>query len=217
MNDVERITENLKQAGVIAILRKLPAHSLEAAAKAVVEGGVQVIEITLDSEGALSAIESLRKQFGEAVLVGAGTVLTKDELLAAKSAGAQFVLSPHLDVSLLALSLEQGLPMIPGILTPTEIVQAEQAGAAVFKLFPAGSLGTGYLKDLLGPFSGRAFIPTGGVTPDNASDFIRAGAVGVGMGGALIDKQAVISQDWEAITRRVQEVISRIHEAARQS
>ena len=206
------IDVRLCEVGVIPILRRMPEEQLMALAEAVFAGGAEVIEVTLDSPGALDAIARLRDRYGDTILIGAGTLMTPAQLHEAARAGAQFFLSPHLDLTLVREAQEAGQLYIPGVLTPTEIVQAEQAGVKLMKLFPMGGLGTSYLKDLLGPFRGRSFFPTGGITPDNAADFIRAGAAGVGMGSALTPRDDVMGQRWEAITERVRTVVERVRE-----
>jgi 2-dehydro-3-deoxyphosphogluconate aldolase/(4S)-4-hydroxy-2-oxoglutarate aldolase len=207
------IESRLRTIGLIPILRRMPEDQLLALAEAIIAGGAEAIEVTLDSPGAVDAIRTLHQRYGKSALIGAGTVMTPERLEEAIEAGAQFLLSPHLDLSLVTRAQELGHTFMPGVLTPTEIVQAERVGVTLMKLFPAGPLGPSYLKDLLGPFRGRAFFPTGGITPDNAADFIRAGAAGVGMGSALFPADDVARQDWQAITERVQSVIQRIAEA----
>jgi 2-dehydro-3-deoxyphosphogluconate aldolase/(4S)-4-hydroxy-2-oxoglutarate aldolase len=210
------IESRIRTVGLIPILRRMPEEQLLALAEAIIAGGAEAIEVTLDSPGAVDAICSLRQRYGGSALLGAGTVMTTEQIEEAIEAGAQFLLSPHLDVSLVHRAKEMGAIFMPGVLTPTEIVQAEGAGVTLMKLFPAGPLGPSYLKDLLGPFRGRAFFPTGGVTPDNVADFIRAGAAGVGMGSALTPADDVARQDWQAITGRVYSVMQRIADAREQ-
>lgn len=203
----------LREVGLIPILRKMPKQQLLALADAVIAGGAQAIEITLDSPDALGSIARLRERYGDTVLVGAGTVMRSDEFHEAARAGAQFFLSPHLHVPLAREAIDLGYSFMPGVLTPSEIVQAEGAGVRLMKLFPAGSLGPGYLKDLLGPFHGRSFFPTGGITPDNAADFLRAGAAGLGMGSALLARDAIERQAWDTITEKVRVVVQVVRDA----
>ncbi len=196
----------LRKAGVIAILRRMPDEKLMAVAEAAVAGGVEAIEITLDSPGAIAGIAALRRLYGEKLLVGAGTLMSAAQATACVEAGAQFLVSPHVDASLMQAAQDLRCLMIPGILTPTEIVQAEKMGASVLKLFPAGAFGAQYLKDLLGPFHGKAFIPTGGITEENAPDFVRAGALAVGMGSALVGRAHVEGRQWGKIADHVRAV-----------
>ncbi len=207
------VETRLRNVGVIPILRRMPEQQLMAVAAAVIAAGVDAIELTLDSPGALQAIERLRAGYGDRLLVGAGTVMSSKQLEEGFRAGAQFFLSPHLDTSLVRQAQDSGHPFIPGVLTPTEIVQAEQGGARLMKLFPAGPMGASYLKDILGPFHGRAFFPTGGITRGNVTEFIHAGAVGVGIGSALVPKHNIEEQNWEAITEHVRGVVRTVRDA----
>lgn len=211
----DQIVTRVKEAGAIAILRKMPATKVLAVADAVIAGGITAVEVTLDSEGAIQAIQYLRGRYGDQILIGAGTIMTTEQVRDAVEAGADVLLSPHFDAALVKAALELGKPMIPGIMTATEVMQAERAGAEVFKLFPAGPLGPSYLKDLLGPFAGKSFVPTGGITVDNAADYIRAGAVAVGMGSSLVPKKDIDAEDWQAITDRSRQFMETIQSAKR--
>ena len=151
-------------------------------------GGVRAFEITLDSPDALAGIAALTASPGagsDALLVGAGTVMTIDEAAAALDAGARFLVMPHTDVRLVAWAAERGVPVFPGAMTPSEIVAAWNAGAAAVKIFPAGRLGPGFVREVRGPLARIPLVPTGGITAENAAAFIVAGAVAVGAGGWL--------------------------------
>jgi len=207
------LSQRIREAGIIAIFRKLPAHAIPALAEALLDAGIFAIELTVESEGAYEAIRSLRQRYGSDLLIGAGTLMTPNQLAQAVDAGANFLLSPHLDKALLEAAKAHGMPMIPGVVTPTEVVQATAAGADILKLFPAAPLGCAYLKDLLGPFSGRSFIPTGGITAENAGDFIRAGAIAVGMGSSLGTAKEIENHDWPAIQQRVRTALDGVRSA----
>ncbi|MCL6637943.1 MAG: bifunctional 4-hydroxy-2-oxoglutarate aldolase/2-dehydro-3-deoxy-phosphogluconate aldolase [Alicyclobacillus sp.] len=207
------ILQRIGDAGVIAIFRRVDPKVIRPLVEAVVAGGVQAVELTVDSEGAYDTIAALREEARGQLLVGAGTLLRPEQVVQAVSAGADFLLCPHLDSALVDLAARLGCLMIPGVTTPSEVVQAQKAGARVLKLFPAGPLGPAYVKDLLGPFRGQAFVPTGGITPDNAAAYIRAGAVAVGMGSALVPAAAVAAGRWQDITAHVQTLVARIREA----
>ncbi|SFU78292.1 bifunctional 4-hydroxy-2-oxoglutarate aldolase/2-dehydro-3-deoxy-phosphogluconate aldolase [Alicyclobacillus macrosporangiidus] len=209
------VLERLCEGGVVAIFRRVDRQHIQPLVEAVVKGGVRAVELTVDSDGAYETIRAIRDAAGADLLVGAGTLMEPEQVDRAVEAGADFLLSPHLDVALLARADRLGAPFIPGVTTPTEIVQARRAGAQVLKLFPAGPLGPAYLKDLLGPFRGVAFLPTGGITPDNAPDYIRAGAPAVGMGSALVDPADVAAGRWEAVTTRVRALVDRVQAAKR--
>jgi 2-dehydro-3-deoxyphosphogluconate aldolase / (4S)-4-hydroxy-2-oxoglutarate aldolase len=168
---------------VIAIVRGHPPDVVARIADGLVAGGVTTVEVTLDSPHALSSIVALDDR-GD-VLVGAGTVLDAAGADAAIDAGAAFLVAPGVDPGVMAAAAERGVPMLPGALTPTEILTAWNAGAAAVKVFPAGPLGPGYVAALRGPLGNVALVPTGGVDDRNAAAFMAAGAVALGVGGWL--------------------------------
>jgi 2-dehydro-3-deoxyphosphogluconate aldolase / (4S)-4-hydroxy-2-oxoglutarate aldolase len=209
------IRTRLLSTGIIAILRRVPEKRLTDVVQAMIAGGIQAIEVTLDSPGALNAIATLRERHDDHILIGAGTVMTQAAFHEARHVGAQFYLSPHLDTSLVQEASRVDCIFMPGVFTASEVVQAERAGAGVLKLFPAGPLGTSYLRDLLGPFSGRAFFPSGGINGENAPHFIRAGAMGVGMGSALVPKDAIERGAWGEISKHVRQMLQGVQDAKR--
>lgn len=168
---------------VIAILRGDYVGWFARIAEALAASGVTSMEITLNSPQAEQGISEMRRVLGDAFLVGAGTVLTAAQAQSAYDAGAQFIVAPNTNYDVLRFCAERDLCSVPGAFTPTEIMNAYDAGATLIKLFPAE---LGYFKNVRAPLNHVPFVTTGGVTPDNAKDFIRAGAVGVGMGSALI-------------------------------
>ncbi|MFB5192564.1 bifunctional 4-hydroxy-2-oxoglutarate aldolase/2-dehydro-3-deoxy-phosphogluconate aldolase [Alicyclobacillus fastidiosus] len=210
---LENAVDRVKNAGVVAIFRKLSPKVLLPLCQAVVAGGVKAVEVTVESEGAFESIRAIRQLYGNQLLIGAGTLMTVEEVKQAIEAGADFLLSPHFDTALIETARDLERPFVPGVATPTEVVQALRSGAEILKLFPASSLGSSYLKDLLGPFKGTSFIPTGGITVDNAAEFIRAGAVGVGMGSSLASKTEIDRSDWDSIQKRVRLAVERIEKA----
>ncbi|MDP8977863.1 MAG: bifunctional 4-hydroxy-2-oxoglutarate aldolase/2-dehydro-3-deoxy-phosphogluconate aldolase, partial [Actinomycetota bacterium] len=172
---------------LIAVARGLPADRLEGIAEALRDAGVRALEVTLDSPGALEAVEALASHFDVRTLaIGAGTVRSREAAQAAIAAGAGYLVAPHTDEAVVAWAAGHGVPMTPGATTPTEVLRGWQAGAAAVKLFPAGPLGPSYLKAVAGPLGDVPLIPTGGVSDANAADFLRAGAVAVGVGGSLL-------------------------------
>lgn len=176
--------EALRAVGVVAVIRAASVDAALAMSHALVRGGVLGIEITFSTPGAAAAIARARREL-PAALVGAGTVLDRDELAAACDAGATFLVSPHFDAELVSAARERGAPFLPGALTPTEIVRAHRAGAACVKLFPGSAVGPAYLKALRGPLPHIPLMPTGGVDENNLGEWLAAGAVAVGMGGKL--------------------------------
>ncbi len=175
--------------GVLVISRGLGTGEVLAAAHFLYAVGIAAIEVTMDSPGALESIETLAREMEGQMIVGAGTVLTRDELLAAKGAGAKFIICPHFDRELVRVAAEAGLPIVPGALTPTEILTAWRAGAAAVKVFPAATMGPDYIRQLRGPLGFIPLLPTGGVTADNAKSFVAAGAFGVAVGGGLMSSK----------------------------
>jgi 2-dehydro-3-deoxyphosphogluconate aldolase/(4S)-4-hydroxy-2-oxoglutarate aldolase len=194
----------------VAILRRTDSGAAVATAEALLAGGIDSLEVTCDSPGVLDMIRAIDSALGERVLLGAGTVLDEPTARAALDAGARFLVSPHLDAPLVHRLADEGVPWIPGAFTATEVLGAWRAGACVVKLFPAGSVGPGYVKDLLGPFKDIPLLPTGGVSIDNAASFLEAGAWGLGMGSALVDRQLVASgrfDELEARARHVRQIV----------
>lgn len=173
---------------IVAIGRRLDPALVEGVAGALLDAGVAAFEITLNEPEAeaLGSIERLARGFGDRMLVGAGTVRSIDAARRAIDAGATFLVSPHTDEALVAWAAARGIPALPGAFTATEVVRAWDAGAAAVKLFPAGIGGPGYLRELRGPLTEIRYVPTGGVSAENAGEFIRAGAVAVGLGTWLI-------------------------------
>ncbi len=174
----------LSAVGVVAVIRAASSDAALAVSRALVRGGVTGIEITFSTPGAADAIARARAELPDA-LVGAGTVLDAASLAAACDAGASFLVSPHTDEALLAAARERGVPFLPGALTPTEILRAWQLGATCVKVFPGSAVGPGYLKAIKAPLPHIALMPTGGVDEKNLGEWLKAGAIAVGMGGSL--------------------------------
>lgn len=175
----------LKNARLLAILRRRP--DTVADARTLVALGVSALEVTLDTPGACELISVLRDEFRSDVVIGAGTVLTVDEVDAAHDAGAEFVVAPNVDPTVIRRGIDHGLGVLPGCATATEALVAARAGATALKLFPAGPLGIGYLRALRGPLADMAWVPTGGIGIDDVPDWLAAGAVCVGVGSAVMD------------------------------
>lgn len=191
----------LEQEKIIAIIRGIPNGSGEQTARALANGGVSFLEITLNTDGALEMIDDLKGRFGERLRVGAGTVLNIAMAKEAVSAGAEYIISPNLDEAVLAYGLEQGVDVWPGTMTPSEIVRAHSLGARAVKVFPIGSLGVKYIKDLRAPLNHIPMVATGGVNMDNIQEVLGYGAAAVGLGGNLVDNALIKKGDFEQITR----------------
>jgi 2-dehydro-3-deoxyphosphogluconate aldolase / (4S)-4-hydroxy-2-oxoglutarate aldolase len=189
----------LREGGVVAIIRRVPADRIGPLAGALHEGGVRALEVTLDTGGALEAIRRLREALPQGVVVGAGTVMTPEEVGEAVSAGAAFIVCPHTDDEVIRAARGCGVPVLPGAYTPSEIVRAWRAGAAAVKLFPASHGGPTYLREVRAPLSDIPLVPTGGVRLENAADFVRAGAVAIGVGSAMTPRELIERGDWRGL------------------
>jgi len=207
--------QQLVDSGVIAVLRGVERDDVVDVADALIEGGVTTLEVTADTPGAVDSIGDLADRYADRddVLVGAGTVLDAETARAALLAGAEFVVSPSTHEDVIETCNRYGAVVAPGVATPTEAVEAYQAGADVLKLFPASDLGPSYLGSVKGPLGQVPIVPTGGVGPDNAGEFIEAGAVAVGAGGSLIDDEAIAAGDFEALTENAEELVAAVEDA----
>jgi 2-dehydro-3-deoxyphosphogluconate aldolase/(4S)-4-hydroxy-2-oxoglutarate aldolase len=200
------IPAGLVTGGVVAIARRLTAETAPGIAEALLAGGVLAFEITLNDpvDGALRAIESVAGRAPD-LEIGAGTVLSIETASQASDAGATFLVMPHTDPELVAWAAARGVPALPGAATPTEVLSAWRAGAAAVKLFPASVLGPAFVRECRGPFPDIPLVPSGGVTAETAADFIRAGAVAVGVGGWLIGDAAPAG-----VTERARQVVGAV-------
>ncbi len=215
----QRVLDRIAGHRLIAIVRVTAADQLLPVAEALHAGGLQVIEFTLTTPGALEALRAARERFADASILGVGTVLNADVAQSAIEAGAQFVVAPHFDPDIIRLCHRGGydVPVIPGALTPTEILAAWQAGADLIKVFPASLGGPRYIREVLAPLPHVRLVPTGGVTLENVVEFLSAGAVAVGVGSGLVDKAAVAAGDWPALTERARRFVALLSEAGHAS
>jgi 2-dehydro-3-deoxyphosphogluconate aldolase/(4S)-4-hydroxy-2-oxoglutarate aldolase len=200
------LRERVERLGAVAVVRLHSTESAIRVADALHAGGVTALEITVTVPDAFAVIAAIARRFGDEVCVGVGTVLDVETVRGAVAAGAKYVVSPVFRPLVIAEAHRLGVPAMPGAITPTEILTAHDAGADVVKIFPADSFGPGYLKSVLAPMPFLRLMPTGGVTPDNVGDWIAAGAVAVGLGGALVDAKLVAAGDWDGITARARKV-----------
>jgi len=203
----------LKESGLVAVIRRPKKSQINYIAEALVEGGTGALEITLDTPGALDMIHELKEKFQDKVLVGAGTVLDAISAKSAIDAGSDFIFCPSFDIETVQITNRYGRISIPGVMTPTEMVQAYSAGADLLKVFPGAALGENYIKDLQGPLGHIPMMPTGGVSVDNVETFIKNGAVAVGAGGSLVDGKAIAEERYEVITEISKEFVKRIQRA----
>ena len=170
----------VKETGVVSIVRGVKKEELIPLVSALQEGGIKAVEVTCNTPGAIDMISQLRAYFGKEMFVGAGTVLDKETASLVIAAGAQFILSPHLSQEVIEVGNLYGRPVVPGAMTPTEVIQAIRWGAKMVKIFPAGVLGTQYFKNILGPYPQTQMMAVGGVNINNAADFLRAGVTSLG-------------------------------------
>ena len=202
---------------MIPVVRASSPEEAIQAVEAIKAGGLPLLEITMTVPGALQVIEELVRRFDDAI-VGAGTVLDADTARACIDAGAQFIVSPALDPETIACCSELDVAVMPGALTPTEVVSAWNAGADLVKVFPAGALGgSSYIKSLKAPLPQIELVPTGGVTLVNAADFIKAGAAAVGVGADLVDTKAIRAGQPEKITQAARAFIEAVSKARMRS
>ncbi len=190
----------MEEIGLIAIVRTDKITDLLAVGRALMEGGIQAMEITLNTPGALTAIAAIRAELGPALRVGAGTILDAGDAQAAIDAGAEFIVTPTLQPDSIAVCRERGVPIACGALTPTECLAAHRAGADFVKLFPAEILGPAYVRALRAPLPFLKLIPTGGVSLENLPAWVEAGCAGVGLGSHLVSREVLQSPDWNTLT-----------------
>jgi 2-dehydro-3-deoxyphosphogluconate aldolase / (4S)-4-hydroxy-2-oxoglutarate aldolase len=192
--------EAIYEDGVIAVVRLDDTGRLPAVVEALAAGGVRAIEVTMTMSGALDALAELSLACGDRLLVGAGTVLDAETARLAILAGARFLVAPTFRPAFVEICHRYDVVAMPGAYTPTEILTAWEAGADLVKVFPASALGPGYLKELTGPLPQLRLVPTGGVTVENAGAFLAAGACAIGVGGAMLPRDAVARGDLEQVT-----------------
>ncbi|MFC7440309.1 bifunctional 4-hydroxy-2-oxoglutarate aldolase/2-dehydro-3-deoxy-phosphogluconate aldolase [Laceyella putida] len=188
--------DQIQESGIIAIVRGHQPEDILAIIKALDEGGVRTVEITADTPDVGAVIEQASRQFAGKMLIGAGTVLDPETARMALMAGAKFIFSPTLNLETIRLTKRYGAISIPGVFTPTEMVTAFENGADAVKVFPANVLGPAYIKAVRDPLPQIPMIPTGGVTLDNIVDYFRAGAMAVGLGGALVRKTTKVDSPY---------------------
>ena len=212
MNTLDFILENK----VITIVRKVYGQQLLSLSDALRDGGIRMIECTFDQQDpdcirkTQEAIRSLRERHGEDMMFGAGTVLTPEQVVAAYEAGAQYIISPNVSEAVIAKTKELGMISMPGAATPTEIMNAHYWGADLVKLFPAGTLGFKYIKDILAPISHVKLLAVGGVNENNVAEFLKAGMYGAGIGGNLANKKWIDAGEYHKITETARKLIEAV-------
>jgi 2-dehydro-3-deoxyphosphogluconate aldolase/(4S)-4-hydroxy-2-oxoglutarate aldolase len=200
----------IRQTGIIAIMRAQSSDQLLAAADAIKSGGVRAIEVTMTTPGALSVIAAAKERYGSDVTFGAGSVLDPETGRAAILAGADFVVSPTLNLELVQLCNRYGIPAVPGCYSPTEVLTGWEAGADFVKLFPASFGGPSLVEAILAPLPQVRIIPVGGVNLDTAADFISKGAAALGVGSSLVDQKLLDAGDLDELTLRAAAFIEQV-------
>ena len=201
----EEIEKSVAENRIVAIIRGFAPDVCLRLAEAYRRGGIRLVEVTFGQkdpaswQGTAAAIRAIRERFAGEVRVGAGTVLTAEQLKICEDAGGEYMITPNVNVELIRDCVRRGLVAMPGALTPSEAVAAFDAGASFVKIFPAGSLGPGYVKALRAPLAHIPMLAVGGISPDNAADFLRAGCVGVGVGGNLTNREWIAAGAWDRI------------------
>lgn len=213
MNKAE-VLKRISEIGVIPVIRLHSTDLARRAVSAIQNGGVSILEITMTVPGAIAIIEDLRHEYGDGTVIGAGTVLDPKTARSCINAGAQFIVTPALNPDTISCCQEHEVAIIPGTLTPTEVVNAWSLGADLVKIFPAGSLGgASYLKALKGPLPHVKMVPTGGVTLRTAQSFIEAGAEALGVGGDLVDVATLEAGLEQHITERSAQFLEIVRKA----
>ena len=201
MNDREKIVSGIEAEGLVAIVRVPRPEWTLPLAKALVGGGIRAVELTMSIPNALEAVRTIDRELGEEILLGVGTVTDDDTCRAAIDAGAKYIVSPVTKPSLVATAHELDRPVMLGAYTPTEAQAAHEAGSDFVKIFPADTLGPGYIKSLLAPLPHLKIVPTGGVNLDTMEAFLAAGSAALGTGSALLKKEIVAGENWGELER----------------
>jgi 2-dehydro-3-deoxyphosphogluconate aldolase / (4S)-4-hydroxy-2-oxoglutarate aldolase len=205
--------QRLKQLGIVPIVRTNDAESAIRSVEAISEGGIFCAEITMTVQGAIKALEKVADKFGDKIILGAGTVLDPETARACMLAGAEFFVTPSLNVKTIEMVRRYSKAIFPGALTPTEIVTAWEAGADAIKVFPCSALGGAkYIKALKGPFPQIEFVPTGGVNLDTIGDFLTAGSCAVGVGSELVDNKTIAAGKYEVLSERARQFLAKVAE-----
>jgi 2-dehydro-3-deoxyphosphogluconate aldolase/(4S)-4-hydroxy-2-oxoglutarate aldolase len=207
------ITQAIEAMGVVAVIRLKDTAKLRAVVDALAEGGVRALEVTMTVPRAVDLIRELAPTMPSGFLLGAGTVIDAETAKAVIDAGARYVVSPVFRPDVIDACHSRDVPMMPGCFSPTEILAAHDAGADIIKVFPATMLGPQFVKDVRAPLPQVKLMPTGGVTIDNAGDWIRAGAVAVGIGSALVDAKAIDAGKFDAIAANARKVVANVKSA----
>ncbi len=208
--------EAIVDSGVTAVLRGIDEDDIVPVARAIHEGGVRAIEVTADATRCSEMIAAVDRELSDTdAVIGAGTVMDAAAARNVIEAGAEFVLAPNLDESVIEVCNRAGVVSVPGVMTPTEADRAMAAGADMLKMFPASTVGPGHIGALRGPLGDIDVMPTGGVDTDNVADYFEAGAVAVGAGSALVDYDAIADGDWDGVRESAAAFVEAVEDARR--
>jgi 2-dehydro-3-deoxyphosphogluconate aldolase/(4S)-4-hydroxy-2-oxoglutarate aldolase len=214
---IEDVIRRIGEIGIVPVVRAATVEDATLAVEAICAGGIPILEITMTVPNATSVIRHVVREYGSTALIGAGTVTTGEQAEQCIRAGAEFLVSPGLSTHVLAVAQACAKLAIPGALTPTELMHAQDSGAKLIKIFPCGNVGGAkYLQALRGPFPHAALIPTGGVNAANAADYIAAGAFALGVGGDLVNAAALRDGNLAKITQAAREIVQAVHTAREQ-
>jgi 2-dehydro-3-deoxyphosphogluconate aldolase / (4S)-4-hydroxy-2-oxoglutarate aldolase len=212
--NIDEVIRKIAEAGIIPVVRAASLEHARKAVDAICEGGIPILEITMTVPDAPAVIREVIGQYGSGVVTGAGTVTTAAQAEICIDAGAEFLVSPGLSAKVLRAAEQRGILAIPGALTPSEIMAAQAEGARLIKIFPCGAAGgPKYIQDLRGPFPDATFIPTGGVSLANASEYIAAGAFALGVGSDLVDAKALHSGNSQKVVDAARAYIAAVRQA----
>lgn len=204
----EQGLKEIERTRIIAIVRGVKEAHIVALAEALLKGGVTVMEVTLNTPGALAMISELQSKLGKQMYIGAGTVLDVEDAQKAVQAGASFLVTPNLDEDVIGYASRERVPIFPGAMTPTEVVKAWKAGATAIKIFPSASLGLTYIKELMGPLDHIPMMAVGGVTEENIKQFVDLGCYGLGIGGSLINLKEIEAGHFEWVTDKAARLLA---------
>ncbi|WP_236976067.1 bifunctional 4-hydroxy-2-oxoglutarate aldolase/2-dehydro-3-deoxy-phosphogluconate aldolase [Membranihabitans maritimus] len=202
---------------IIGILRKINSSALPYILDTYVNAGLTTIEITMNSPEATDQIRYAVKHFGDQLYIGAGTVRNKDELKSALQAGAGYIVTPNSNETVINYCKELQIPIFPGALTPTEIYRAYSLGANMVKVFPASAMGPGYFKSILSPLDNIPLIATGGITKENMTEYLKAGATGLGIGSTLFDKEMILRKNWTGLQNHMHDFVVNVNVLKKQT
>ncbi len=210
-NDFAKMLEKYR---VIAILRHMPPEQTSQVFDALYDGGIRMVEITMNSDSAARQIQQQHERLGRRMFIGAGTVTTTERAKAALEAGAQFLVTPNVDLAIIELARSHQIPILPGAMTPSEMMQAVSAGIHTIKLFPAAQMGLDYVKAVKAPLDDIHLVAVGGISPDQAGSWVQAGCIAVGMGSSLMDMELIRRGEFEKASEQIAAFLSEFNQSA---